>query len=48
MIKEEEESDKEQIRDARADYKAGRFTRVRALIKEGLLEGCYTCVWGEK
>ena len=48
MKKEEEESDEEQIRDARADYKKGRFRRVRTLVKEGLLEGCYACVWGEK
>ena len=31
----EEESDEEQIRGAEADYKAGRFARVRALVKEG-------------
>ena len=31
----EEETDEQQIRDAEADYKAGRFARVRALVKEG-------------
>jgi len=32
-MKEEEESDEKQIEDAQADYKAGRFTRIRALMK---------------
>ena len=31
----EEESDEQQIRGAEADYKAGRFARVQALVKEG-------------
>lgn len=31
----EEESDKQQIMDAEADYKAGRFGRVRALVIQG-------------
>ena len=31
----EEESDEQQIRGAEDDYKAGRFARVRALVKEG-------------
>ena len=30
----EEELDGKQIEDARADYKAGKFTRVRTLVKE--------------
>ena len=30
----EEESDEQQIRDAEADYKAGRFARLRALVEE--------------
>lgn len=31
----EEESDEQQIRGAEADYKAGRFARVRELATEG-------------
>lgn len=35
MTKEErEESDEKQISDARADYKAGRFARVRELVRQ--------------